>query len=212
MKKPLLSLSLIIAFAIYAVYLRMGGSDARNIYVAPGITAPATSYSPNSELQSGAPGVRPPAAPRHNFGEDYEDSEDENPRTVSRKIPLIQAPQGTALKSDNNSGKSAVSTPATPAPRGLYRGGEYTGDVADAYYGNVQVRVVIQNGKIADVRFLDYPQDRRTSVRINTIAVPQLTSEAIQAQSATVDIISGATQTSRAFVESLNSALARAKN
>lgn len=95
---------------------------------------------------------------------------------------------------------------------GIYKNGQYTGDVTDAYYGNVQVKVIIGGGKITDVVFLDYPHDRRTSVMINTQAMPYLKTEAIQAQNANVDIVSGATATSQAFVQSLQSALAQAKN
>ncbi|MCX6782570.1 MAG: FMN-binding protein [Candidatus Levybacteria bacterium] len=91
------------------------------------------------------------------------------------------------------------------------KNGEYIGALTDAYYGNVQVKAVIQNGKIADVQFLQYPNDRRTSIEINTQAMPYLKQEAIQAQNANVDIVSGATQTSRAFRESLQSALDKAK-
>lgn len=91
-----------------------------------------------------------------------------------------------------------------------YRDGTYTGDVADAFYGYVQVQVTVSGGKITDVQFLDYPQDRRTSVEINSQATPYLRQEAIQAQSANVNIVSGATQTSRAFIESLGSALSKA--
>lgn len=97
-------------------------------------------------------------------------------------------------------------------PRGIYRNGTFTGDVTDAYYGNVQVQAVVRNGALADVVFLDYPHDRRTSVAINTQATPMLRSEALQVQSAQVDVISGATATSEAFVQSLASALAQAKN
>jgi len=108
---------------------------------------------------------------------------------------------------------SSVPPPQPPANNsGAFKDGQYTGSVADAYYGNVQVMAVIQGGKIADVQFLEYPNDRGTSVRINSQAMPLLTDEAIMAQSANVDIISGATQTSHAFRESLASALAKAKN
>ena len=98
-----------------------------------------------------------------------------------------------------------------PLARVGYKDGEYAGPVTDAFYGLVQVKAVIQAGKIADVQFLQYPNDRRTSIRINNIAMPYLITEAIQAQSAQVDIISGATLTSQAFAESLQSALATAK-
>lgn len=76
----------------------------------------------------------------------------------------------------------------------------------------VQVKATIQNGKIVAVDFLQYPNDRRTSQYINSQAMPILQSEAIQAQSANVDIVSGATDTSMAFQQSLASALAKAKN
>ncbi|CAN5695089.1 hypothetical protein BH10CHL1_BH10CHL1_03810 [soil metagenome] len=100
---------------------------------------------------------------------------------------------------------------STPTVSGQYKDGTYTGAEANALYGWVQVEAVIQNGQITDVQFLEYPQDRRTSVRINSRAVPNLQTEAIQAQSANVDIISGATLTSRAFIQSLQSALETAK-
>lgn len=93
---------------------------------------------------------------------------------------------------------------------GLYADGTYTGSATDAYYGTVQVKAVIQNGKLATVQFLQYPSDRSTSRYINGQAMPALTTEAIQAQSANVNIVSGATFTSQAFQQSLQSALASA--
>lgn len=101
--------------------------------------------------------------------------------------------------------------PTKKTQTGMYANGEYIGNNADAYYGNVQVKAVIQNGKLIDVQFLDYPHDRNTSIYINSQAMPYLKSEAIQAQSANMNIISGATATSEAFRESLASALNQAK-
>lgn len=95
--------------------------------------------------------------------------------------------------------------------RGIYKDGTYTGNAADAFYGNIQVQAIITNGKISDVQFLQYPNDRRTSVEINTQAMPYLRSEAIQAQNAQVDIVSGATDSSMAFRQSLGSALSQAR-
>lgn len=108
--------------------------------------------------------------------------------------------------------------PPTPTPsvtrqvvsNGL-KDGQFTGNVADAYYGNVQVQITISGGKIMDVQFLDYPHDRNTSVRINSQAMPILKTEVIQAQSANIDGVSGATATSQAFQQSLQSALAKAQ-
>lgn len=89
----------------------------------------------------------------------------------------------------------------------VYKDGQYTGPAVDAYYGYIQVKVTIQGGKIANVEFLQYPHDRMTSMHINSQAMPYLKQEAIQAQSANVDGVSGATDTSQAFIQSLTSAL-----
>jgi uncharacterized protein with FMN-binding domain len=99
-----------------------------------------------------------------------------------------------------------------PMMRGQYRDGSYTGNPADAYYGTVQVKAIVRGGRIADVVFLDHPHTHENSIFINNQAMPLLTQEAIQAQSAQVDGVSGATFTSDAFKQSLASALALAKN
>lgn len=114
---------------------------------------------------------------------------------------------GSTVQSQSNS----LLLPSNTQTVNTYKDGQYIGDVADAYYGNVQVKAIISNGKITDVQFLDYPQDRHTSIMINMQAMPYLKTETIQAQSAQVDIVSGATQTSQAFIESLGSALSKAK-
>lgn len=111
---------------------------------------------------------------------------------------------------------ATATEPAAPLPAvtnsGGYRDGTYTGKIADAYYGSVQVKVTVSDGKISDIQFLDYPHDRNNSVRISAYAMPLLKQEAIQTQKADVDAISGATATSGGFNESLASALAPAKN
>lgn len=99
-----------------------------------------------------------------------------------------------------------------PMMRSIYADGSYTGTAADAYYGIVQVKAVITNGRITDVQFLQHPDTHSTSREINSQAMPLLTQEAIQAQNANVSGVSGATATSDAFVQSLSSALALAKN
>ncbi len=86
----------------------------------------------------------------------------------------------------------------------------YTGPAVDAYYGLVQVQAVVQGGQLTAIKILRYPSDRRTSVFINRQALPILRDEAIQAQSARVDIVSGATLTSKAFIRSLDGALRQA--
>lgn len=101
-----------------------------------------------------------------------------------------------------------VTAQVTQQSTGLYQDGEFTGDSVRAdHWGNVQVTVVIENGAIANFKINDYPHSRSTSQRISQIAIPYLMQEAIQAQSADIDLVSGATPTSQAFIRSLQSAL-----
>lgn len=99
---------------------------------------------------------------------------------------------------------------AAPVASSGLRDGTYTGPAANAYYGRVQVQAVIQGGQLVEVKILQYPSDRRTSRYINGEALPMLQQEAIAAQSAQVDFISGATLSSGAFVRSLAGALGQA--
>ena len=92
-----------------------------------------------------------------------------------------------------------------------YKDGEFTGDPSEILWGFVQVKAVIQSGKITDVQFLQMPFDRTRSVEITDLAKPLLKSEAIKAQSAQVDLVSSATLTSLGFRDTLASALAKAK-
>lgn len=94
-----------------------------------------------------------------------------------------------------------------------FRDGSYTGQIFDAYYGQVQVQAHISGGHLVSIEALTYPAHSRTSRSINARALPMLESEVVSAlngQSARVDIISGATLTSRAYLRSLNSALGQA--
>jgi uncharacterized protein with FMN-binding domain len=117
----------------------------------------------------------------------------------------------TATATSNPTTTPTPSPTATPTPSGQYKDGSYTGVAADAFYGNIQVQAKISGGKITAVTFLQYPNDRDRSIEINNYAMPILQSEAIRAQSASVSGVSGASDTSMAFRESLASALAKAK-
>lgn len=80
------------------------------------------------------------------------------------------------------------------------------GSAVDDGFGVVQVQVRISGGKIVDVTTLSQPQDGH-SRRINSAAIPQLRQEVLNAQSANIDTVSGATVTSEAYAQSLQAAL-----
>lgn len=95
----------------------------------------------------------------------------------------------------------------TPTPVSLYKNGTYTGSAAHNIYGIVQVKAIIKGGKLSDVQFVQFPNDREHSLELSQMALPILKQEAISVQSAEVDIVSGATETSHSFMESLTAAL-----
>lgn len=136
------------------------------------------------------------------------------PTTTS--APPATGTASTAAASDPPTATTATNTP-TPQPTpttpagSAFKDGSFTGNVANAQWGYVQVKAVISGGKITTVQWVQYPNDRSRSIYINSIADPELTSEAVQTQSAQVDLITGATDSSYAFIQSLTTALAQAK-
>ena len=81
------------------------------------------------------------------------------------------------------------------------------GSVAQTRYGNVQVSVTFSGDKIIDVQTLQAPDRERRDAEITRQAIPILTQEAVAAQSAQIDTVSGATYTSQGYVESLQAAI-----
>jgi hypothetical protein len=74
-------------------------------------------------------------------------------------------------------------------------------------YGDVQVQVAYSGGQITDVTALSLPSGDSRSQQISAIAGPQLASQAIATQSASIDGVSGATYTSTGYQASLQSAI-----
>lgn len=119
----------------------------------------------------------------------------------------------TNSSSSNNSSTNNINNGSNTSNSSTssYKDGTYTGPSVNAYYGQVQVSVGIKNGKINQVNFLSYPNSHSTSVYINQQAMPYLKQEAIQVQNPNnLQIITGATFTSEAFIQSITSALSKA--
>jgi uncharacterized protein with FMN-binding domain len=81
------------------------------------------------------------------------------------------------------------------------------GDSAGTRYGPVQVRVMIRSQRLVAVTAIAYPSSGRRDQEISSFALPELEKEAIAAQSAQIDTVSGATFTSDGYRRSLQSAL-----
>ena len=92
-----------------------------------------------------------------------------------------------------------------------YADGTVAGSVVSTRFGDVQVQVTITDGVITDVTALQLPTGDRRSAQISDAVEPILREAALSAQSASIDLLSGATYTSRAYARSLQSALDEAR-
>jgi uncharacterized protein with FMN-binding domain len=138
------------------------------------------------------------------------------PTRTTGSVAIVEPSAGTT-----DSGTTATPSPttapgvsATPAPTAATGGGTAAsttvdGPVVDTRYGPVQVEVVVSGGKISDVVALQLPTGRRSG-QISQSAAPILHDEAVQAQSAKIDLVSGATYTSDAYAQSLQAAIDQA--
>jgi len=106
----------------------------------------------------------------------------------------------TGSPSSGTGSSSGTSTGSTTAAT-------FDGTQVQTRFGTVQVRVTIQDGKITEVTPLQLTDAERKSAQISSRAAPVLRSEVLQAQSANVQTIGGATVTSDAYLTSLQAAL-----
>ncbi|MBP2352333.1 uncharacterized protein with FMN-binding domain [Kribbella aluminosa] len=108
--------------------------------------------------------------------------------------------------------EAPATTPTTPGTPSSKSGtSTITGAVAQTQWGPVQVQLTEQAGKITAVNVVQYPNGNRRDAEINDYALPILINETVQAQSAQIDMVSGATVTSDGYVRSLQSALDKGK-
>lgn len=139
--------------------------------------------------------------------------------TKAKKTPMHKASVKKKHKTTKKKGpvKKATPTPkpkatSTPKPTATPTtdiSGTYDGPQVQSRYGPVQVSLVVSNSQITEVRVSNAPDTAR-SVVIQDQAVPLLKQEVLKAQSSAIHLISGATVTSRAFEQSLQSATTKA--
>jgi len=115
-----------------------------------------------------------------------------------------------AVHSGATTDGSAGSTGSGTGSTGSGTGTTVTGRVASTRWGPVQVELVLSGGAISAVDVVQYPSGNPKDAEINDYALPILTQETVDAQSADIDMVSGATVTSEGYVESLQSAIDQA--
>jgi len=107
-------------------------------------------------------------------------------------------------------GLAVSSTAGAQARAASLVSGTFTGRREYAYYGYVKVQAEVRNGAVSHIRVLEYPNDNGRSAYINSVALPYLVQETVGGRSWKVDLVSGATFTSVAFIKSLQAALKQA--
>lgn len=116
---------------------------------------------------------------------------------------------GSGTSGTDASGSGASGTSGSAAS-GSTTSGTFLGAVAQTRYGPVQVRIVVSDGTITDVTAPQLTDADGRSVAISAQAAPVLRQEALQAQSAQIQAVSGATFTSEGYTTSLQSAIDQA--
>lgn len=135
---------------------------------------------------------------------------------------VAQAPTSTTTPVPNTtgSGPATLAPPRSAPPRSATPShgtkspspsnastGTYQGSVVQTKWGQVQVTITVTNGKITKVSVPIYPNSNGRDQEINARALPILKQETLAAQNADIDTVSGATYTSRGYIQSLQAAL-----
>ncbi len=131
------------------------------------------------------------------------------PATTSVATTTQAAPAPTHSAAPHTATPRPKPSPTPPPPPPPTKR-EITGNAYDVGYGIVQVRVTLVGSKMTDVTALQLPEGGR-STDISNYAAPKLRQEALAAQSANIDTVSGASYTSAGYAASLQSALDAAR-
>lgn len=137
----------------------------------------------------------------------------EAPILASSRTPTTSSTTATGTSTGGAStpaASAAPSTPATAVAAAAYADGTWTGHAVQEPWGTFQVEAVVSGGQVTGVILVAAPRDGNSN-RINRQAVPALTEAAVAAQSAQIDMISGATWTSESYITSLQAALDEAR-
>lgn len=97
----------------------------------------------------------------------------------------------------------AATHTATQVQAAAYRDGVYTGS-GTSCFGGFDVAVTVQSGEITGVELT------KVTTKYPAARIAQLPGQVVQRQSAAVDLVSGATNSARAFKDAVTQALAKA--
>jgi len=131
-------------------------------------------------------------------------------KTPASSAKLVSSPTSSNNSTSQPAGTGTSSSASQAAAATSYKDGTFNGST-DTAYGPVDIAVVINGGKITDVRFMQMPSSHDYSRQVTAYAEPLLKQTTLQNQSSNIDFVSGATSTSNGFEQSLQMALDQAK-
>jgi uncharacterized protein with FMN-binding domain len=114
-----------------------------------------------------------------------------NPNSALRRPPARPSP-------------SPAPTPADPNSRTA------VGAIRQTPFSVIQVQATLTDGRLTDVRTLELSGSDPKTEAINRRAEPLLRASALKARSADIDVVTGATYTSRSWIDSLEAAIEEA--
>lgn len=129
----------------------------------------------------------------------------------SLQTPVVSLPSASGTSSAPSTSSQATSGATSSGGTDPSTASSVTGAVASTRWGPVQVKLSVSGGKITQVSVVQYPSGNSRDQEINSYALPVLIKETMAAQSAKVDMVSGATVTSGGYLQSLQSAIDQAQ-
>ncbi len=140
-----------------------------------------------------------------------------NLKSKKKKLPVansnLQSQNSNNSTSTSSSESNSTNTHKNTVPSNTQSSGisgVFSGEIAQTFYGPVQVQITVKDGKIIDAKGLQYPTESFRDQAINSQAIPYLVQETLQAQSANIQGVGGASYTSQGWQQSLQSALSKA--
>lgn len=131
-------------------------------------------------------------------------------KSASSTAGTTATASGTTSTPSASSGSTSKAATKTSGAGSQTSGTTLTGAVEQSPYGPTQVAVTLDGKKIVAVKVLQHTDDGTMSQQIDSNALPQLTKEALTAQSGKIDAVTGASYTSAGYIKSLQSALDKA--
>lgn len=163
--------------------------------------------APNAATAAIAP-VAPETAPQQNAAVSS---------SLVSAAPVMQAPPPNILPVESNEIQPFLitGTPGldakSPVPAGMHlEDGDYISSRHQFMWGDLRIKIFVRGGSITGVQALQFPDHRSQSLYLSGLALPKLESEVIRKQTAQVDTVSSATDTSIVFQDAVADAITRA--